>query len=129
MRSLFRMKSCVIKQGNKNMISDDNGRDIHDRLSWQKNCMMNLAQTVSLPEIYDLFQEEGDTYLVMEYINGLSLYDRMKEINFSSRSWFDLTKGNQLELLDYLLKIIVNIEHLHQKRICTPRYGARELSN
>ncbi len=46
LKGLFNVKKCIIKQGYKYMNSDSAGRDIHDRLSWQRDLHNELARTV-----------------------------------------------------------------------------------
>jgi serine/threonine protein kinase len=112
---LFRYSECVIKVGNKYSFSDANGRDMHDRLVWQKELHNDLKGKAPLPLIFDLFQEDGDTYLIMEFIKGNSLYNRLKEINFNAKSWFELALNERIEILNYLLKIVSIIELLHKE--------------
>ncbi|GAA3945861.1 protein kinase [Chitinophaga oryziterrae] len=114
-KGLFRTAPCVIKQGIQNMSSEDTGRDIHDRLSWQQELYHKLADTIPLPRIIDLFKEDGDSYLVMEYIKGNSLYDIVKEINIDSNCWFQLPPDKALRILNYLINITSIIEKLHNR--------------
>jgi serine/threonine protein kinase len=114
LKSLFSVKPCVIKEGKKFMVSEDSGRNIYDRLEWQNELHGKLKGHVPLPQIYDFFQIDEDSYLVMEYIYGVSFYDRLKQINFNSRSWISLHKEERLELLDYLIKILSAIGLLHK---------------
>lgn len=114
LKGVFRVTKCVIKQGKKNMSSEDNGRDMSDRLKWQQELYHQLSDTVPLPRVIDLFQQSGDTYLVIEYVNGSSLYDqRMKMI--SDLSWFDIPQKVSLQLIDYLIEIVDIIDRLHKK--------------
>ena len=115
LKNPLKVKKCVIKQGRQYMSSDNSGRSIHDRLAWQQQLYRELKDGIPLPEIYDLFSEDGDSYLVMEYIDGLSLYDRNKEINPRSNSWDQLPLQSKMLVLDYLIGIISITERLHQK--------------
>lgn len=115
LKSLFNVTKCVIKQGNMNMASEYSGRTIHDRLAWQQELHHELADSIRLPRIFDLFIEDGDTYLIMEFVKGKSLYDIRKEINPESRSWSDLPDSIALKLVDYMIKIASIIDILHQK--------------
>lgn len=114
-KGFFRVGNCLIKQGKKNMISDDYGRDIGDRLIWQKEIHETLSETVPLPKILDLFQEDGNTYLIMEFIKGNSLTDQIKRINHSNAIWFYTPVDVKLKLLNYLQRILSIIEKIHQK--------------
>ncbi|TDX01830.1 class III lanthionine synthetase LanKC N-terminal domain-containing protein [Dinghuibacter silviterrae] len=106
---------CVIKQGKKNMSSDKAGRDIHDRLAWQKELYYSLKDEIPLPEILDLFIENGDSYLAMKYIKGDSFYDRIKELNPNSKAWPLLQPSDQLLIVSYLIKIVSIVKKLHDK--------------
>lgn len=114
-KGLFRLGTCVIKIGKKNMLADDMGRDIRDRLLWQKYLHEQLEDTVRVPKIFDFFEEEGDTHLVMEFIKGQSLHDSLIEINSNQICWFQITKEGQIKILDWLLKIITIIDQIHKK--------------
>jgi serine/threonine protein kinase len=113
-KGLFQAAPCVIKQGKKYMGSEDCGRDIRDKLLWQQYLHQRLAHIIPLPKLIDLFEEQGDTYLVMELIKGTTLHDRCKEINFNLRAWRALDLREKTILLDYLLQILSYISQLHE---------------
>ncbi len=110
----WHIKWCVIKEGKKNMIADDQGRDAADRLLWQFELHRNLKGVVPLPAIYDLFTENGNTYLVMEYIKGASLDNTIFSI-FKYRVWNELTKTERLRLIDFANQVLGIIERMHVK--------------
>jgi len=114
LKGFLRLAYCVIKEGNKNMVSEEVGRDIHDRLAWQYTLHKELQNSIALPKIYDFFQEDGDTYLVMELVKGASFLDRIKRINFNIKNWYHISTQLRFELIDYLLKIIATIDQFHQ---------------
>ena len=114
LKGLFRVGKCVIKQGKQNMLADDMGRDIRDRLVWQKDLHLQLCGSVPLPGILDLFDENGDTYLVMEFIKGKTLYERLAEINANHKSWFQLSISERTIILDWFTDILSIINLFHQ---------------
>jgi len=114
LRKLFLVKWCVIKQGKKNMWSDEAGRDIPDRLLWQQELHNKLIGIIPIPKVLDFFVEDSDAYLAMEYVEGPSLHNRIQAINKNGSSWDQLPSKDQLTILDYLLQIIAIIEQLHQ---------------
>jgi serine/threonine protein kinase len=114
-KGFLRVGKCIIKQGNFNMSSDDTGRDICDRLLWQKEIHERLCKTILLPKILDYFEQGKSAYLVMEYIDGRALSDQIKKINYSNTSWFHLPVDTKLQLLSYLSKIIDIIEGFHKQ--------------
>ncbi|MBN8856222.1 MAG: protein kinase [Sphingobacteriales bacterium] len=115
LKSLLRVKDCVIKQGKKGMTSDIYGREMHHRLAWQCALHRAMEGIVPLPKIYDLFVVEGDTYLAMEYINGKALYDRVKEINHQGASWQGLESAQRLAILGYIREIVFLVGEFHKQ--------------
>ena len=114
LKSTFCVKKCVIKQGFKHMSSDINGRDIQDRLNWQCDVWKRLSGIIPMPAIFDKFQEEEGTYLIMEYINGTSLYEKILGLNPDSKSWQELEIQVKLKILNYLIITTSIINKLHQ---------------
>lgn len=113
-KSLFNIKLCIIKEGIKNMWSDDFGRDIVDRLNWQYQLYTDLAGYVPTPKIFDMFEENGNTYLAMEFIKGNSVNDKVGIIN-KGNSWSELSGEEKMLLTGYLQDVVVLVEKLHKK--------------
>ena len=107
-------KWCVIKAGNKDMNTDLEGRDVRDRLRWQHELHQDLAGCAPLPGIYDLFEQEGVLYLVMQYIRGRNL-DEFTVRAFRGKPWSYLPLATRLTLLDYTAQVLRMIGQLHQK--------------
>ncbi len=105
---------CLVKQGKMNMCADNAGRDIKDRLKWQFELYKDLSSKIPLPAIFDFFEENGDTYLVMKFIEGVTL-NQIISSNYKGNRWVDMTLSGQMFLLKYLLEILKIIERLHQK--------------
>jgi serine/threonine protein kinase len=114
-KGFLRTAPCVIKEGKKHMVSDDLGRDIRDRLLWQQYIQQELAAEIPMPGIIDAFEQDDNAYLVMEFIKGTSLEDRLKQFTFNRTSWRYLTNEEHVVLIKYLLQIISIIEKLHLK--------------
>jgi serine/threonine protein kinase len=104
----------VIKEGKRNVLSDSFERDVTDRLRWQYELQMDLHGIVPLPRIYDLFEENGDTYLVMQFIDGQSLDKHIGNI-LSGKTWNQLALSDKLQLLDYAIQVIDIIDKMHRK--------------
>jgi serine/threonine protein kinase len=113
-KGFFQAAPCLIKQGKRNMGSEQCGRDIRDKLLWQKYLYLHLADIIPFPKVIDFFEEHGDTYLVIQLIKGTTLHDRCKEINFNLKAWRALHVNHQKLLVDYLLQILSHIDRLHQ---------------
>jgi serine/threonine protein kinase len=113
-KGIFHAAPCVIKQGKKHMGSEESGRDVRSKLQWQQYLYQQLGSILPLPRIIDLFEDEGDTYLVMELIKGNTLHDQTREINYNLRAWRDLNIRERKLLVDYLIQILSTIKRMHQ---------------
>ncbi|WP_158267015.1 lanthionine synthetase LanC family protein [Chitinophaga niastensis] len=113
-KGFLNIKHCIIKEGKYNMWVDEQGRDIQDRLMWQHELCKDLANDIPFPKIFDLFKENNDMYLVMEFIKGDSL-ENIVLSTYKGNSWFQLSAANQLLLIGYLLKIITIIQRFHER--------------
>jgi len=113
-KRLWRIKSCLIKQGRPNMFADDYGRDIQDRLKWQYELYQALHKDIPMPKVFDYFEDDGNTYLVMEFIKGHTLTAWIGAI-YKDRSWLHLQPAERIQLLEQLLNVLGIIRCLHQK--------------
>lgn len=111
--TLNRLQYCIIKEGRKCICMDEYGRDIIDKLIWQRDLHRALSPIIPLPKIIDFFEEDDNAYLIMEFIDGQSL-DEFQEQIFKSRSWLELQNHDKVQILDQLIKIIRVIEQLHE---------------
>lgn len=114
LKKILLVQWCLIKQGRKAMLVDDHGRDIQDRLHWQYELHKDLQGVVSIPAVYDLFEENGDTYLVMEYVKGTPLDNIVTDI-YQQGAWLQLPLPDRLKLLDYAMQILDMVEAMHHK--------------
>lgn len=113
-KSPFNIRSCVIKEGIKNMWADEFGRDIVDRIKWQYELYQELAGYVPTPNIFDCFYEGGNIYLTMEYIKGLSFNDILTYV-YDGGSWMQLPLPEKIKLTDYFIKILQVVDKLHTR--------------
>ena len=113
LKSLFRVKWCVIKEGKKNMWSDDTGRDMPDRLLWQRDLHTHFEGIIPIPAVIDFFSEKGNTYLIMEYVKGDPLIAFIHNLNYNCKSWHEVSSKDQLLILGFILQIIDIIDKLH----------------
>lgn len=114
MKNLFNMGFCLVKEGRKNMWSDEVGRDVVDRLKWQQTVHKELGEIIKIPAIIDLFEEKDSSYLVMEFINGKSLSE-IVELTYENRTWYNLSKSEKQKILDLLLRILDMVDKMHRK--------------
>lgn len=113
-KRFWQIKSCIIKQGRPNMYADMAGRDIRDRLEWQHQLYKNLHADIPMPEVFDYFESNGDTYLAMEFIKGISFTSWINTI-CQDRSWISLSANRRRQLLAKLHRILDIIQTLHEK--------------
>ncbi|SFN88537.1 Serine/threonine protein kinase [Chitinophaga sp. YR627] len=115
-KSLFDFGICVIKEGVSGASIDKNGRDIRDRLMWQKELHEKLHGHVKLPKALAWFEENNISYLVLERIKGKSLHKVLSEM---TPSFIPVAYGNKKspKIVGYLLQIISILEKLHEQHI------------
>jgi len=106
-------RRCIVKEGKKFMISDSSGRDMSDRLEWQKQVFERLSGTVRIPRVLDLFLEDGNSFLVMEKINGKAIGDVIEEI-YGTRDWISLSNIKRISLIKRLISVIDIVAKVHQ---------------
>jgi len=111
-KHFWRIKSCLIKQGKKYTSTDTAGRDSQDRLKWQYYVHKSLSDSIPVPKVFDLFSENGDTYLAMEFIKGISLYTWIY-LQFKTKAWTDLSMRKKIKIVDRLLEIFAIVKQLH----------------
>jgi serine/threonine protein kinase len=112
-KSLLDMRYVIVKQGKNHQCTDDYGRNIKDRLQWQYQVHRLLSGKISLPKVYDYFEVNGDGYLSMEMIEGVSLNEKISLLQ-QGTCWEYLDVNHKRELLGYLLQIVKIISDFHQ---------------
>jgi len=105
---------CVIKEAKQYMSSDPWGRDAVDRLRWQFELHKELEGAVPIPAVYDFFEENGNSYLIMEYIKGISLQKKVSSI-LNGQTWSQLILSDRLILLEYATQVFDIIDRMHKK--------------
>jgi serine/threonine protein kinase len=112
-KSLTDFGFCVIKEGTYGDTKDKNGRDIIDRLRWQKQLHEDLYAKIPMPKLHECFEERGNYYLVIEHIKGKALQKLISEKRKEIRQ--SIIKGDKtgLQFLDYLIQIAEILEKLH----------------
>jgi serine/threonine protein kinase len=116
-KSITNFGFCVIKEGTSGDSKDAEGRDIKDRLVWQKQLHELLQRKIQMPRLLDSFEENGNYYLVIEYIKGISLASECKKYGHKLRE--GLLNGNETgqRFLNYILQIINLLKDLHNNNI------------
>jgi serine/threonine protein kinase len=116
-KSLTNFGFCVIKEGSYGDSKDKQGRDIKDRLLWQKELHQQLQDKVRLPRYIGSFEENGNYYLVIERIKGKSLYKACRDHSHQLRA--ALITGNKLGItfINYLIQLVNLLDDLHKQQV------------
>ncbi|SEA52454.1 hypothetical protein [Pedobacter hartonius] len=106
--NVYKAKDCqdwlktdhvIIKQGKAQMLPDEFGRGMKERLRWQLYVQQSLSNVVGTPEIKDFFRYKGHDYLIMEYIEGRTLREIVAGI-FEKKTWDALSAENRISILE-----------------------------
>ena len=103
---------CVIKEGRLGMADDRYGRDITDRLLWQKDVMTDLYKKMPVPKVMDLFSSNDNNYLVMEYVRGTPLPTVIKPY-YRNATWKTISVQEKEWILSVFCDILIIVEQLH----------------
>lgn len=109
----FCFKLCVIKQGNPKALLDQYHRDMKDRLLWQKSVLQDLTSVVT-PGYIDYFEEKEHSYLVMQYVDGVSLFEVVKDC-YQDKTWASITSESRKKLLLLFIGVLDLVSSIHAK--------------
>jgi serine/threonine protein kinase len=104
---------CIIKQARAGSFTDKFKRQAFHKLQWQKTVLEALQDKIPTPRVIDFCRKGRDHYLIIEYIEGESLLQKIISIH-GDLNWKNLPVKNREELLDYFLQITEIIKNLHQ---------------
>lgn len=105
---------CLIKEGKHDMSYDSSGRTIIDRLEMQRRLHTDLAGKINIPSSIDYFFQDGNAYLVTDFIEGRQLNEVCVELT-SGSCWWATNTSSRLKILSYLTTILQAIEILHRE--------------
>lgn len=105
-------KKIIVKEARKHVGTDDFGNDFTDYLENEKNILIKLADTNSVPKFINFYKTENNSYLIEEYLEGSNLYDYINKI---------YREKNRHDLLDILVKLSIEliycVQSIHSKSI------------
>ncbi|MGN7722634.1 protein kinase/lanthionine synthetase C family protein [Chitinophaga sp. 22620] len=107
---------CVIKEGSRGDTKDKHGRDIQDRLKWQRELHDRLAKKVRMPKLLGSFEENGNYYLVMEYIKGKPLHSIIRRSKDLRKSLLG-GEADGIRMLRYLEQMVQVVRDLHENGV------------
>ena len=77
---------CVLKRAWRYGRAQTDGSDARDRLRAEKDVLETLAGDTRFPRVYETFEEHGDAYLAMEYVEGPTLAIAMGDLQLAGRT-------------------------------------------
>ncbi len=107
---------CVIKEGSAGDSKDKDGRDIQDRLKWQRDLHGRLAKVVRMPRLLGEFEENGNYYLVIEHIKGKPLHSIVSKSRSLRKSLLE-GGGEGKAVMSYLRQAVAILHELHNRGI------------
>lgn len=111
-RYLFKRVPVVIKEANGSLPPDYFGRTMRDKLHWQKDIQQYVSKKVSVPKVKGYFNDNGSSYLVLQYIEGITLTKYLHTV-FKNRIWYDLTSEERSSILKIIFQLVNELEKLH----------------
>lgn len=116
-KGLLNFGFCVIKEGTFGDSMDKQGRDITDRLKWQYQLHDELSGKVGVPKLIGSFEENGNYYLVVQMIRGVSMGKFIKSDAKNSRGIL-MEKGREARrIIDYMIQMVTLLDELHEQEV------------
>jgi serine/threonine protein kinase len=103
----------ILKQGRQHCLSDIYGRDIRNRLQHQETLHKALHGTISTPAADPYFEVNGDGYLPLQNIDGISI-ESFAHTTLKNRLWGSLTGEEQCKSLSVLKNLSVAVMKMHR---------------
>ena len=97
---------CSIKQIELPNIHDSDKIKIERRFAEELSILERLGYHEQIPQLWDHFEENGEFYLVQEYIKGENLAQKIKQQNLSTG-----------EIIQILISSLVVLDFIHRNRI------------
>jgi serine/threonine protein kinase len=105
---------CVIKQARSFSFYDSIGREPKHKLMWQKAVLEDIQDEVSVPRLIDFCKKKEDYYLIMEFIEGDSLHEKVKKM-YDGESWTKMADNTKKNLLMLFKDAVDIVSALHRK--------------
>jgi serine/threonine protein kinase len=109
----FAFTPCIIKQARAGSFTDKFNRQAFHKLQWQKTVMEALQGKLPVPGVIDFCKKGSDHFLIIEYIEGETLLQKIGAIHGGQR-WNDLQASCRRELVNYFRQIVNIINGMHQ---------------
>jgi hypothetical protein len=78
-------RRCVLKRAWRDAMLDRDGRDARDHLRHEADVLARLAPDPRFPAVYDLLEQDGDLFLVLEDLEGQTLEAFVRGLSLQGR--------------------------------------------
>ncbi|MDX3916955.1 MAG: protein kinase [Pseudosphingobacterium sp.] len=112
--NLLEMKWCLLQQANIHAADDLQGRDIRDRLLWQRAVMERLEKVVRVPKIIGYAEYGAFSFMVTEFIEGENLMKQTKKL-LHPKGWIGTGRKERILLMRYYLEVLEIVERIHRE--------------
>lgn len=112
LNKFWKPTNCIIKKSKTDDFIDAHGRGMKERLNWQKELHQRLYSKLPIPKLVDAYENNNETFLVLEYVTGLDFNTIIKE-EHKDLHWNYLSGSQKFKLLSYYLTIVGLIDKLH----------------
>lgn len=102
----------VVKQGRRYCLADKQARDMRDRLKHQAAMHALLADIIPIPRADEYFESQGDGYLAVEWVDGISIEQHASRC-LQGRALAVLTPEERRVLLSPYRELLAAVERLH----------------
>ncbi|MGJ1365651.1 serine/threonine protein kinase [Sphingobacterium spiritivorum] len=102
---LHKLTWVFIKQANSWAGEDIYGREMRDRLCWQHEVADRLEGVVRTPKMLDFVDQEGYSYLITEYCDGVPFEDMILSRK-TSKEAFE-------RILEYYYQVLIMVSNMH----------------
>lgn len=110
----LKLRICIVKEGKPFALDDQFGREVKDRLLWQRTIIKDLENDVVTPSYYDYFEENGHSFLVMQHAEGVTLFEAVRNI-YKGKNWKSIDKVQRRKLIKYFLNVLTIVRSIHNK--------------
>jgi class IV lanthipeptide synthase len=102
----------VLKFGRAYCLSDEQGRDIRDRLKRQGILHAELSRYLPVPDADPYFEVDGHGYLALEYVEGRD-FEHLLGGRLAHRPWHELPARVRRRLLEWAAELTGIVRRLH----------------
>jgi serine/threonine protein kinase len=106
------LSDVLLKEGRSWALEDWQNRDIKSRMRWQMQVIRDLQDSIPTPRVIDCFDKGEDCVMVMDYIEGTFLPQRLDELR-GKTLWKDIPDPTRVMILSFYLQIINIVRKVH----------------